>query len=79
MTRIVFLPQKPTDELGRSYVNFLRASMDQTRQKITDELYTLNIFEVGAAISRVVTVICYVRHNAVELFYIYCSTSGVWI
>ena len=65
---VVFLPQKPTDELGRSYVNFLRASMDQTRQKITDELYTLNIFEVGADIWREVTVICYVRRNAVELF-----------
>ena len=26
--------------------------MDQTRQKITDELYTLNIFEVGADIWR---------------------------
>ena len=30
----------------------MRASMDQIRQKITDELYILNIFEVSGAIWR---------------------------
>lgn len=36
---------KPTDELGRSYVSFMRVSLEQIRQKIADELYILNFFE----------------------------------
>jgi len=37
--------QKPTDELGRSYVAFMRVNMDQIRQKLTDELFILNTLE----------------------------------
>ncbi|XP_046355137.1 calcium-dependent secretion activator 1-like isoform X3 [Haliotis rufescens] len=36
---------KPVDELGKSYVDFMRGNLDQMRQKITDELYTLTLFE----------------------------------
>jgi len=36
---------KPTDELGRSYVSFMRVSLDQIRQKVADELYILTILE----------------------------------
>jgi hypothetical protein len=36
---------KPTDELGRSYVTFMRVNMDQIRQKMTDELFILNLLE----------------------------------
>ncbi|CAH1784696.1 unnamed protein product [Owenia fusiformis] len=36
---------KPTDELGKQYVEFMRYNLDQLRQKISDELYTLTIFE----------------------------------
>ncbi|KAK2147526.1 hypothetical protein LSH36_548g01000 [Paralvinella palmiformis] len=36
---------KPTDELGRAYVNFMRITLDQYRQKIVDELYILTLFE----------------------------------
>ncbi|ELU11902.1 hypothetical protein CAPTEDRAFT_221270 [Capitella teleta] len=36
---------KPTDELGRSYVGFMRAGIDQIHQRVTDELYILGIFE----------------------------------
>ncbi|XP_041348327.1 calcium-dependent secretion activator 1-like isoform X1 [Gigantopelta aegis] len=36
---------KPVNELGKSYVDFMRGNLDQLRQKITDELYTLTIFE----------------------------------
>ena len=39
--------QKPTDELGKQYVNFMRVSLDQIRQKVVDELYILTLFEVG--------------------------------
>lgn len=45
--RIVLRLQKPTDELGRSYVSFMRVSLDQIRQKVADELYTLNLFEAS--------------------------------
>jgi len=38
--------QKPTDELGRSYVAFMRVNMDQLRQKLTDELFILTMLEV---------------------------------
>ena len=33
-------------ELGKSYVNFARNSMEQIRQKVNDELWILNLFEV---------------------------------
>ncbi|XP_064633820.1 calcium-dependent secretion activator 1-like isoform X2 [Lineus longissimus] len=36
---------KPVNELGKSYVDFMRGNLEQLRQKITDELYILNIFE----------------------------------
>ncbi|VDI08515.1 calcium-dependent secretion activator [Mytilus galloprovincialis] len=36
---------KPVNELGKSYVDFMRCSLDQIRQKIADELFTLSIFE----------------------------------
>lgn len=39
--------QKPVNELGKAYVDFMRENLDQMRQKITDELYTLSIFEVS--------------------------------
>lgn len=39
--------QKPTDELGRSYVSFMRISLDQIRQKVADELYIITLFEVS--------------------------------
>lgn len=38
--------KKPTDELGRSYVSFMRVSLDQMRQNVADELYILTLFEV---------------------------------
>jgi len=40
---------KPTDELGKQYVNFMRASLEQIRQKIVDEIYVLTIFEAWYA------------------------------
>lgn len=40
------MSQKPTDELGRAYVSFMRVSLDQVRQKVNDEIYILNILEV---------------------------------
>ncbi|PVD24731.1 hypothetical protein C0Q70_15216 [Pomacea canaliculata] len=36
---------KPVNELGNSYVDFMRCNLDPLRQKITDELYTLSLFE----------------------------------
>ncbi|XP_021351970.1 calcium-dependent secretion activator 1-like isoform X5 [Mizuhopecten yessoensis] len=36
---------KPVNELGKSYVDFMRANLEQLRQKIADELFTLSIFE----------------------------------
>ena len=39
--------QKPVNELGKSYVDFMRCNVDQLRQKITDELYTLSALEVA--------------------------------
>ena len=38
--------QKPTDELGRCYVTFMRGGLEQIRLKIADELFTLTIYEV---------------------------------
>ena len=38
--------QKPTDELGRSYVAFMRVNMDQIRQKLADEIFILTMLEV---------------------------------
>lgn len=32
-------------DMGQSYVNFARNSMDQIRGKVTDELWILNFFE----------------------------------
>ncbi|ESP01120.1 hypothetical protein LOTGIDRAFT_139881 [Lottia gigantea] len=36
---------KPVNELGKAYVEFMRCNLDVMRQKITDELYTLSMFE----------------------------------
>jgi len=38
--------QKQTDELSRSYISFMRVSLDQMRQNVADELYILTLFEV---------------------------------
>ena len=35
------------NELGKSYVDFMRGNLDILRQKIIDELFVLSIFEVG--------------------------------
>ncbi|KAK8373596.1 hypothetical protein O3P69_015675 [Scylla paramamosain] len=35
-------------ELGKAYINFARNSMDQIRQKVNDELWILNLFELPA-------------------------------
>jgi hypothetical protein len=37
---------KPTDELSKSYVSFMRVSLDQMRQNVADELYILTLFEM---------------------------------
>ncbi|KAI8781468.1 calcium-dependent secretion activator 1 [Biomphalaria glabrata] len=36
---------KPVNELGKAYVDFMRGNLDQMRNKINDELYTLSLFE----------------------------------
>ncbi|XP_053377998.1 calcium-dependent secretion activator 1-like isoform X19 [Mercenaria mercenaria] len=36
---------KPVNELGKSYVDFMRGNLDILRQKIIDELFVLSIFE----------------------------------
>lgn len=36
---------KPVNELGKSYVDFMRGNLDILRQKIVDELFVLSIFE----------------------------------
>jgi hypothetical protein len=33
-------------EVGKAYVNFVRNSTEQLRQKVSDELWVLNFFEV---------------------------------
>jgi hypothetical protein len=45
-----FLFQKPVNELGKSYVDFMRGNLEQLRHRITDELYILNTFEVGVGL-----------------------------
>jgi hypothetical protein len=40
---------KPTDEVGRLYVSFMRVSAEQIRQKVADELYALTLFEMWYA------------------------------
>ncbi|KAL3310750.1 Ca -dependent secretion activator, partial [Cichlidogyrus casuarinus] len=37
--------QKQTDEMGKAYVEFIRVNLEQMRQKVTDELYILQIME----------------------------------
>jgi len=56
----VMSSQKPTDELSRSYVSFMRVSIDQIRQKVADELYILTLFEVSCFIT---TARCVARKN----------------
>ncbi|XP_036356657.1 calcium-dependent secretion activator 1 isoform X5 [Octopus sinensis] len=36
---------KPVNELGKAYVDFMRGNLEQLRQRLADELLTLNIFE----------------------------------
>ncbi|OON15195.1 hypothetical protein X801_09007 [Opisthorchis viverrini] len=36
---------KPSDEGGKAYVEFLRANLEQMRQKVSDELYILSFME----------------------------------
>lgn len=36
-------------EVGQCYVNFVRNSMEQLRQKVSDELWVLNLFELWYA------------------------------
>ncbi|VDP99344.1 unnamed protein product [Trichobilharzia regenti] len=38
---------KPTDEIGKAYVEFLRVNLEQMRQKVSDELYILSVMEVS--------------------------------
>lgn len=33
-------------ELGKAYVNFVRNCTEQLRQKVNDELWVINLFEV---------------------------------
>ena len=40
------LSQKPINEDGQAYVSCVNANLEQMRQKISDEIFTLNIFEV---------------------------------
>ncbi|KAF6777468.1 hypothetical protein AHF37_02618 [Paragonimus kellicotti] len=42
---------KPTDEGGKAYVEFLRANLEQMRQKVTDELYILSFMEVSSSLT----------------------------
>ncbi|CAF1576692.1 unnamed protein product, partial [Didymodactylos carnosus] len=37
---------KPVNEVGQAYVAFVNTNLEQIRQKISDELFTLNLFEV---------------------------------
>ena len=34
------------NEIGKAYVDFMRGNLEQMRNKINDELYTLSLFEV---------------------------------
>jgi hypothetical protein len=36
----------PNKELGKLYVNFVRCNLEQLRQKISDELWVLQLLEV---------------------------------
>ncbi|CAE1300698.1 CADPS [Acanthosepion pharaonis] len=36
---------KPVNEIGKAYVDFMRGNLEQLRQRLADELLTLNIFE----------------------------------
>ena len=33
-------------EVGKAYVNFVRNTTEQLRQKVSDELWVINLFEV---------------------------------
>ncbi|KAM7536012.1 hypothetical protein Aperf_G00000095309 [Anoplocephala perfoliata] len=37
---------KPTDEVGKAYVEFMRVNLEQLRQKLSDEVYVLSAMEV---------------------------------
>ncbi len=39
--------QKPINEDGQAYVSCVNTNLEQLRQKISDEIFTLNIFEVS--------------------------------
>ncbi|VDN13884.1 unnamed protein product [Dibothriocephalus latus] len=39
---------KPTDEVGKAYVEFMRVNLEQLRQKLSDEVYVLSTMEVKA-------------------------------
>ncbi|VDP03212.1 unnamed protein product [Schistosoma curassoni] len=43
----IYFSKKPTDEIGKAYVEFLRVNLEQMRQKVSDELYILSIMEVS--------------------------------
>ncbi|BHF73306.1 secretion activator [Sparganum proliferum] len=36
---------KPTDEVGKAYVEFMRVNLEQLRQKLSDEVYVLSTME----------------------------------
>ncbi|VDO07701.1 unnamed protein product [Rodentolepis nana] len=36
---------KPTDEVGKAYVEFMRVNLEQLRQKLSDEVYVLSAME----------------------------------
>ncbi|VDD79190.1 unnamed protein product, partial [Mesocestoides corti] len=41
---------KPTDEVGKAYVEFMRVNLEQLRQKLADEVYVLSTMEVSIVI-----------------------------
>ena len=61
MCVVFFFFQKPVNELGKAYVDFMRGNLDQMRNKINDELYTLSLFEVRF------NTLCVLSVNLIEL------------
>ena len=42
----VCVGQKPSDDMGKEYVTFVEENLDKLRESITDEIFTLQLFEV---------------------------------
>lgn len=51
--------QKPSDDIGKEYVTFVEENLDKLRESITDEIFTLQLFEARSHVTCITSLILF--------------------